>query len=485
MNKYGRKGFTLVEMMVAVFVSTIVLAAIYGVWMRVQREVARSHAKQTLQNELRTIANQMEKDFKAIKEGTFEAPASEQSSDGTAMHIVFERFVETEEGKIAQDSTMQVDYRLRNGMLIRTTDSTQKILSVSIDSLVLARAVDAADLGATDLESTDEDFRAGREAKLDIAIAGKRRIAGSKQDIFQIERTSLVMRDEYYRKTNKAYVSNFDLAQKNVDEVLVRDSSQDANFAPDAEYTEEMLSALDEDQLRGMRETQQEIMEQAGDAVEQIEDEIARVDTGLNMAQRGLDRFGTIFGGELEDGTVVFDLKERLVNARTASQVVDVTADLEAFATRKEQEFYRLAIPGYSSMSEEDKMLYKKAYDMKVQDRAIAKANEQMRESDPNHEDIPNMIDTYTSVGSTQITDEDGTRVISAEENSQNSDAEEVLSAYNRINLSWMDESRREDEIVAYDAAKSLVNQARAKRDTIDMRDRAERNIAMIDRVLR
>ncbi len=488
MIKRTKRGITLIEMMVAVFISTIVLAAVYGVWMRVQRQIARSHAKQTLQNDLRAIANQMEKDFKAIKEGSFEAPPGEQSADGTSMHISFDRFVETEEGKIAQDSTMHVDYLLRNGMLIRTTDSSQKILSVNIDTLTLTKAVDEASLGATDLESTDEDFKAGREAKLDIAIAGKKRISGSVDEMYQIERTSLVMRDEYYRKTNKSYVSNFDLAKKNVDEVMVNDSSQDANFAPNAEYTEEMLSALDADQLRGMRATQEGILGQANDAFNQINDDINRTDCGVGGAGATADEVGAALfgwlGAEVEDSTLVFRMKERLKSAQNATDVVNVTQELESFAADKERDFYALAIPGYSSMSDEDKMLYKKAYDMKVQDRTIAKANDKMREENPDHQDIPNMIDTYTSAQSTEITDEQGTRTISADENQRNSDADEVRSAYDRITLDWMDDDDRKDEVEAYDAAKILISQARAKRDTIEMRDRSERNIALIDNAL-
>lgn len=488
MIKRRTQGITLVEMMVAIFVSTIVLAAVYGVWSRVQRQITRSHAKQTLQNELRGIANQMEKDFKAIKDNSYEAPAGEQSADGSSMHVSFDRFVETEDGKIAQDSTMHVDYLLRNGMLIRTTDSSQKIMSVNIDSITLHKPVDDSGLTATDLESTDEDFKAGREAKLDIAIAGKKRVAGSGDEMFQIERTSLVMRDEYYRKTNKAYVSNFELAQKNVDDVMVRDSSQDANFAPNAVYSEEMLSALDSDQLRGMRATQDGIMSQAQAAFTQINSDINETDCGVGGFGAGADELGAALfgwaGATVEDSTLVYRMKERLKNAQTASATADVTAELESFAAGKEREFYSLAIPGFSSMSEEDKMLYKKAYDMRVQDRAIAKANEKMRESNPDHVDIPNMIDAYTSVSSTEITDEDGTRTISAADNQANSDAEDVRRAYDRISLTWMDDDDREDEIVAYDAAKLLISQARAKRDTIEMRDRARSNIAMIDRVV-
>lgn len=484
MIKPKRRGITLIEMMVAVFVSTIVLTAVYGLWLRVQRQIARSHAKQTLQNNLRAIANQMENDFKAIKQGTFKASPGEQSPDGTSMHLSFECFVEPEKGKFAQDSTMHVDYRLQNGMLIRTTDNSQKILSVNIDSLTINKTIDETSLGATDLESTDEDFKAGREAKLDIAIAGKKRISGSADEIYHIERTSLVMRDEYYRKTNKAYVSIFDLAKKNVDEIIVKDSTQDASFAPNAVYTEEMLSSLDADQLKGMRKTQEGILNQAKDAFDQINKNINDTDCGVGGIGATVDKIGAgLFGwlgSKLEDSTIVYDMKERLKRAKTPDEVAGVTKELENFVTNKEEEFYNLAIPGYSTMSEEDKMLYRKAYDMKVQDRVIAKTNEEMRKKNPQHEDIPTVIDTYTAVKLTEIQDEHGNQTIRGD----SSDAKKVRAAYDRISLDWMDDSKRKDQITAYEAAKVLIGQARAKRDTIEMYNRAKENIAKIDKAL-
>jgi prepilin-type N-terminal cleavage/methylation domain-containing protein len=280
MFRYKRKGMTLIEVMVALFVSTIVLTAIYGVWIRVQRQIARSHAKQTLESELRKASNNMEKDFKAIKEGTFEAPPADQSEDGTAMKIRFERFDETEEGKIAQDSTINVEYELKNGLLKRTTDDSLKILSSHVDTVTIVRSVDEDALEATDLEATDEDFKAGREAMLDIEIAGKKRIAGSKKEMFHIERTSLVMRDEYYKNTNKTYVSNFDLAQMETAEVMQEDTSQDASFGPGGNFSLEELMSLDDEQLSGMKLAQEDLLEQANNTFDKINEEINNIDTG-------------------------------------------------------------------------------------------------------------------------------------------------------------------------------------------------------------
>ncbi len=482
MTRRNRSGFTLVELMVAIFVSTIVLGAVYGVWMRVQRQIARSHAKQSLQNELRAIANQMQKDFKAIKNESLEVPPGDQSTDGTRMKIIFERFVESEEGKIAQDSTMRVEYQLRNGILTRTTESELKTMSVFIESVQLARSVDELSLGATDLESADEDFKAGREAKLDISIAAKRRVAGSRDEMFHIEKTSLVMRDEFYRKTNKTYVSNFDLAKKNVDEVLAKDASQDANFGPNATYSLEMLSALQDEQLRGMRQTQGDIMRQATESLNLINGDISSTNTGNN----GWDQFwdkAWFFNG-VNDSTKVADWRSDLAEAETIAQVNEVVKNLDEFVTKKEEDFHKDSIPGFENMSESQKQLYKKAYDMKVQDRTIRKANEKLREQDPNHQDIPLVIDTFTNMSDTTYTDDSGnSQTISVSSNSQvQQETTELRNAYNSINVDWMDDD--EDKVTAYNAAKSLINQAKSKRDTIELANRCGGNIAMINQVL-
>lgn len=479
MAKNIRKGVTLVEIMVAVFLSTIVLTAIYGVWIRVGRQIARSNAKQTLQNELRTAANSMEKDFKAIKEGTFEALPGDQSPDGTAMKISFDRFVETEDGKIAQDSVVKVEYFLRNGLLTRKTDTTQKILSTNVDNLIIAKAVDESALSATDLESTDEDFKAGRQAMLDIAITGKRRVAGSKNEMFHVERTSLVMRDEYYKNTNKTYVSNFDLAKLETDDVMKADATQDANFGPDGQLTFDMIKDLDEDQLEGMKATQEDLLEQANTAIDSINDNIDDTETGDNF-------FDNINIFSDSEGEKVADMKKKLEKADTRAKLEKAVEDLENYADQKEENFLGRSVSGWSSMSREQKMLYKKAYDMKVQDRAIQAANKIAKEDNPDAPESPMMIDLATQVQDQVYDDEEGTQTISASENTElTQEAEALRGAYNNIRLGWMgDFGDEEEEVQAYNAAKSLVNQGRSKLDIVDMRDNAASNIGVIDEAL-
>jgi prepilin-type N-terminal cleavage/methylation domain-containing protein len=476
MFRYKRKGMTLIEVMVALFVSTIVLTAIYGVWIRVQRQIARSHAKQTLESELRKASNNMEKDFKAIKEGTFEAPPADQSEDGTAMKIRFERFDETEEGKIAQDSTINVEYELKNGLLKRTTDDSLKILSSHVDTVTIVRSVDEDALEATDLEATDEDFKAGREAMLDIEIAGKKRIAGSKKEMFHIERTSLVMRDEYYKNTNKTYVSNFDLAQMETAEVMQEDTSQDASFGPGGNFSLEELMSLDDEQLSGMKLAQEDLLEQANNTFDKINEEINNIDTGNGWLDT-LNIFSTSEGEKVED------MQDDLEDADTKEETEAAVAALQDYADKKEEQFLADSISGYSSLSDEEKQLYKQAYDMKVQDRTIKQINEDMADED-GFEPVDLMIDVATgNTGESNdqtYKDEEGDQVLEGNEDSE--EVQSLKDAYDSIDLSWMgDPGDESEEVQAYNAAKILVNLVLSKLDTIDMRDTAQDNIEKID----
>ncbi|GAB4269712.1 MAG: hypothetical protein Kow0029_05910 [Candidatus Rifleibacteriota bacterium] len=479
MTRKNKRAMTLVEVMVATFLSTIVLTAIYGVWTRVSRQIARSNAKQTLQNELRRAANYMEKDFKAIKEGTFEAPPGEQSADGTSIKISFDRFIETQDGKIAQDSTERVEYRLSNGLLTRTSDTDKKILSTNVESLVIAKAVDEASLGATDLETTDEDFKAGREAMLDISITGKRKIAGSSNEVYHIEKTSLVMRDEYYKKTNKTYVSNFDLAKLEKDDVMTADNTQDAQFGPDGQLNLEQIKDLDKDQLEGMKATQEDLLRQANESIDSINQNIDDTETGNNF----LD---TLAFWSDSEGEKVAKMKKELENADTTEELKNAVKALEDYASQKEEVFLGRSVPGWNTMSQEDKMLYKKAYDMKVQDRTIKAANEAAKKDNPDAKESPLMIDLATQVQDQTYEDETGTQTISASQNQAlQEEAAALRRAYDNIDIGWMGEFGEEDEEVqAYNAAKSLVNQGKSKLDIVDMRDNAQKNIETINTAL-
>ena len=106
--------------------------------------------------------------------------------------------------------------------------------------------------------------------------------------MYHVERTSVVMRDEFYKKTNKNFVSNFDLAKLEKDAVVEVDNSQDASFGPGGAMNEEQLRSLNDDQLNGLEATQRELVEQANDSIDKMNNAIDDTDTG----EGNLSKFG-------------------------------------------------------------------------------------------------------------------------------------------------------------------------------------------------
>lgn len=480
----SKAAFTLVEVMIGIMLTTIVLTSIFMIWSKVQSGIVRSHVRQTLQNEMRKIANFMQNDFKSIKyeEDTFKL------SEGTNGNFTlsFEKFKEAEEDKLAQDSTEKVTYTLNNTMLVRNGEKTN-ILSVHCDGINISRATEDS-LGSGDLESSDEDFKAGREAKLDITITGKMAIPGAKEDMYYVEKTSVVMRNEYYKNINKNYMSTFDLAKKNVDEVIKEGSTQE--MAAGGELDAEYLKSLDKDVLEGMDESQKEMLEQAENSLKDINDAIDETDTG----ESGWTKFwdGCAFWSET-DGEKIRGLRSELSDTDDIDEVKNIKSRLETYVKDKEEDFRSASIPNYGKLSPEQLEIYKKAYEMKVQDRTLQGGYEKLVENAESDEDKAAiekpvlMIDTIKGQTdlTTQVVDKDGnTTTLTSSATTEENEA--IIEAYNKINLDWMGEFGEErDDVGIYTAAKSLIQQADTKIDVLDMQKTCQENREKIAEALK
>lgn len=476
----SRVAFTLVEIMVAIMLTTVVLTAIYMIWFRIQQGIARSNTRQTLQNELRKAANYMQNDFKSIKFEKDNFKLSEAGSGNFSMS--FEKFKETEDGKLAQDSIEKVGYELKGNLLTRKGDKANNILSVHCDAVSIARAVDEASTG---LESADKDFKAGREAKLDITIAGKMIVPGSGEEMYHVEKTSVVMRNEYYKNTNKTYVSVFDLIKKQSSEVIQEGSSQE--FEVGAVLDEEYLKTLDDDILSGMETTQKDMLKNAEDSLKSLNDAIKDTETG----ESGWSKFwNKLAFWDTTDGEKFREMRTELVKAKTVDEVNNVKDKLQEFVKDREEQFLGKSIDGWYRMSEKDKDIYKKAYEMKLQDRTIeggrqkalekAETEEEKKELEENK--TPLMIETLKGQNTGSVTIEDKNnqkQVLSSSQNTAENEA--IIKAYDKINLDWMGEFGNEpNEVGAYNAAKSLLTQADSKIDIINMKTNCETNIEKI-----
>ena len=482
-NKNRKRAFTLVEVMVAVLLLTVVLTAIYQVWSKVQQGIARSHTRQALQTELRNAANFMSNDFKSIKfsEDTFKLT---ESDDGKSFSMSFERFVENkdeEKDKLSMDIVDTVRYELKNNILTRVGDKKTKILSSHCDGVSISRAAaDASDSGA--LENSDEDFKAGREAQLDITITGKKIVPGNGEEMYHVEKTSVVMRNEYSKKVNKTFISTFDLTKKETDEVIQEGNNQmlEVGGLLDPEF----LKTLDDDVLSGMDEEQKALLQQAEDSLDDLNDSIDDTDTG----ESGWSKFwGSVAFWSESEGEKVRGLRTDLSDAKTEDEVKSVKEKLEQYTKDKEVDFLSASTGGrYNRMEPEEKELYKRAYDMKVQDRNLEGGYNKLVEEKGEEEagEKPAlMIDTLTGQNTSSVTiqNSDGTTSTIAG-NTVSEENQKLIDAYNSIDLSWMGEyGEEEDDVGIYNAARQLISEADSKIDLIRLRDNCNTNIANIE----
>ncbi len=480
-----KKGFTLVEVMVAILVSTVVCGGIYGIWSEVTRRVSLSSAKQRLQNELRIAASYMQKDFKSIKSETFNV--KNQNPEGTAFILEFERFTDEEDSKkLAQDITEKMTYVLNNRILTRTGSEGTKILSSNVESVFIDTAVGEGNLDALALEATDEDFRAGREAQLDISITGMLIAKGLGKEVYHVERTSLVMRDEYYKKTNKTYVSNFELAEVDIDDLVQVDDSQDGLLFPGSALTKEMLMAMDLAQLEGMSLAQQELLKQAQASLSDMNETIDGTKSGEGLGSKIL--YGALFWIQT-DGKLIRGLRSDLSSANTVEKAKEVKKKLESHIGDKDLKFKKDSIKGYENMSGSQKKIFEEAYEKKLQDRTLLGSYELIKkQAEKDGKTVPERpdtnIDALKNPVNTIYEDGDG-NVVSVELDEETKEYNrKVAEAYEKIDLDWMGEfSKETTEVKVYNSAKNLVFQAESKITMLEMRDVTQENLDLIEEV--
>ncbi|MBP5470543.1 MAG: prepilin-type N-terminal cleavage/methylation domain-containing protein, partial [Candidatus Riflebacteria bacterium] len=487
--QYSKKAFTLVEIMVAILMTTIVLTAAYTIWSRIQRGIAISNTKQILQSELRNVANFMQNDFKSIKMDDTNTIEVKEDNSGN-FTISFKKFAETEDGKLAQDSVEDIKYTLNNSMLSRQSSLGKKILSLNCEGVTIQNAVEDINLQGgnnVSLETLNESFKDGRKAKLEITITGKKRIPGSNEDMYHVEKTSVVMREEYSKNINKTFISNFDLQKKESDKIIV---AGDASNFGDGSLSYEYLITLNDEALKAVEDTQKELKSNTEQRMDDCNKQIKDTSTGQGALGKALDWL--CFWSD-SDEEKVDDWRDDLAKAETKSGVEKVKKEMVDWKGDKDEKFLDKSTDNdkcpkkYSDMSKEEQEIYQLAYDMKVQDRVAKKAYDKQCENLEDGEEAPSepelSIDRYqngTKGNQTDVKDDKGNVVdLSSSSKSQEDSAkvEKVVAAYNNINLDWMDEGGNEQELNTYSACKTLISYADTKVDIIDMLDKYKSNL--------
>ena len=504
-NINEKKAFTLVEIMIAIMITTIVLTSVYAIWSKVSRGISRSATRQKLQNELRKAANYMQNDFKSIKLENETFKISDPNSSNFSM--TFEKYKETEEGKLAQDSTEKITYERRGNMLIRTSEKGNNILTMSCDEIEVQPSKETnADLG--------KEFEEARKAKLDIVISGLMKVPGTGEEMYHVEKTSVVMRDEYNKNTNKTFISTFDLIKKDTSDVIVEDTNADGILEMGQALDLEFLKTLSDDVLEGMDQSQIDQRNQAMERLDELNEAIKDTDTG----ESGWSKFwnGVAFW-DTSEGEKVRGMRSDLAKIKAdvnknekdlekiksgfekaIKDVEDVKAKLEKYTKDKETAFLNKATDNrYSSMSAEEKKIYERAYEMKLQDRNI-EGGYKKQYDEASDEDKKNMTKPTTNYdrlsGTAELTaeekanrtnimtDKDG-KEIEISKSTVTEENAKVLEAYNSIHLNdWMGEFGKESEDIGiYNAAKQLITQADTKIDVLRMQQTCQENIAKIE----
>ncbi len=461
-KKIVKNAFTLVEVMVAILLTTIVLTTAYMIWSRVRLGIARSTTKQTLQNELRKAANHMQNDFKSIKiDDTNTVEVLESNRENFS--IKFKKFKETSEdgGKVlSQDVTEDVEYNLNSSVLKRVTDKTS-ILSSHCEGVTLIRADENE-------ESLGQEFQDARNAKLDIEISGKMKVPGTNEELYHIEKTSVVMRNEYYKMINQNYKSNFDIQGLNKNDVIKEGSEESID-----------LSEVPDKILQDMLESWEDTIAQCKSNLDNIDEAIKGENPDVSLGSRlwawlgGSNLYGE-FNNE----------KEALLRATEVEEVNSAVDDIQAGVDEQEAEFCERSYSGYSGLSDERKLAVKKVYDMAVHDKTVEKSYDDL--SDEQKEGTQKPVSNFRilelqSQGKSLVEiDANGNEVTQdLEDDEKKQEAAEMLEIYRSLDVSWVTEDS--DEINIYRSRKSLLESASTKIELIKVKDEAVDNKGKVE----
>lgn len=493
MKTKERCGITLVELMVAAALASLVLGSAMGIWSYARRNIARTTTRQVLQQDAARIMMQLKADLKAAKADTFKAAED-------PMSLEFTRYVvdKTDNTKLSAEQTEQVKYLFTKPTLRRTlSGNATRTLSNNVEMIKISRKT---------LTETQKENEAYLEAKVDIALEMGNKVPGTNIEERYTQHTSVVIRDEFYSLVNKDRQEVFEIAKEVAAEIGKPADSQFFNDSLDADA----LKSLTDEQLNDLDKTQDVNLKDAKEGVKEIDDRIGDVDTGKKWWQ------GLLFGlGANEEGAEVKELRDRLNDIkcadkdipakgsgqRASEQAEKIAGELDTKIKELDKEFMAEAFKGQtifsadSTNAEEKKKAeqQRRAYDMKVMDRQIEKAISEMSEEDKKKAEeageLPKkMIDQFTR-SETEIRKEIESSGIAASATELDSlVAKEVAEMnflkqqYDNCKLEWMDTSDDQNKIKAYDAAKQLKNLADSKKENLILKEMAIDNKVEIAR---
>lgn len=483
-------GFTLTEVLVAVVLFSIVMGVAMGIWSNAQRNISRTTTRQILQRESRTIIMQLTADLKAVKSGTFKTTPE-------PLTMEFKRFASEgkagDEEKLANERTVSVRYGFSKPIFRRTLEGK--------GPHTLSGHVDAITITKQNLSPEEAEKNPNLQARVDVVLTMKMRVPGTTRDEIHVERTSVVMRDDYYQLVNKSYPSNMQLAttiKEKIDEV-------ETCTWFDEELTKDALKNLTKEQIDDLTKVQQDTIKQANDDLDGLNDQINKVDTGHS--------WWSWLTGEDPDVADVYKLQKDLKaiecpdknipekgSGNRASEKADkIIQTLKDKIDTNEKKFFDNSFAGKTIYDPEkpdqaDKAAaQKKAYEMKLVDRQIEKAMENLSEEDKKDPEkmkqFTKMIDKYPPSEAelrSQLEKELANANMKDDEKKAYIDGKckemgLVKAEYTNCDLAWMESDENKDKVKAYEAAKQLYNFGKSKVENLRMKEMCIDNIKTLE----
>ncbi|EKD82216.1 MAG: hypothetical protein ACD_39C01420G0003, partial [uncultured bacterium] len=270
MNTLKRSGITLVELMVAAVLASMVVGAAMQIWSFARRNISKTTTRQILQMDAQRILTQFKADMKAAKADTFK-------STEDPMTLEFKRYVVSADDntKLSADKVEDVRYVFAKPILRRqVTGSFQKTMSTNVDNIRVTRKV---------LTEEQRETDGYLEARVDIALDLMARAPGTDSEVRFSQHTSAVIRDEFYALANKEREEVLTIATEVAEEL---GKSTDSSFFNE-QLNAASLANLEPAQLEDLRKTQNGAIEEAKKNLDELDKRIDDVDTGKKWWQVG------------------------------------------------------------------------------------------------------------------------------------------------------------------------------------------------------
>lgn len=490
------KGTTLIEVMVVTVLASMVLGSAMGIWSFARRNMSRTATRQTLQQDTTRILTHLGADLKAAKGQTF-------SSTNDPLTLEFTRYAVNpdDNDKLSSEITQRIKYEFKKPVLRRYVDNRLKnTLSYSVENINISRK---------ELSAEEKEKDPYLEARVDIALEMGQRAPGTTSDEHFTKHTSVVIRDEFYALVNKDRSDVFEEAA-DVAVEIVREN--DSSFFADA-LDADSLKSLTDEQLDDLEESQKVDLEEAIKGLDEINKQIDKVETG--------DGFFNMWWWKNEDAEDVEELKGELEDLeyeknfwsgelqvppkdsgeRCSDKANDIIEKLEDKVKTLDKTFMQAAFgSNYADPESEDQAakdladLQKRAFDMRVADRQVEKAIEEMSEEERTQAEadgsIPKKMIDYYIRSETEIREEirssglaeEGTDEFNRLVAQEVQKVDDLKEQYDRVSLEAFDDGTIEEKTVkAYEAAKQLKGLAESKRETFKLIELAVDNLAEID----